>query len=94
MRVHTNDVGYMHCISTVHLCDVRHMPYGNIMNLFWQIMAHAFLLTFYSEISLRTWRVLEVFKKKFQNLKFFKNLSSLIVQVRVAFGRIDGGGGD
>ena len=22
MRVHTNDVGYMHCISTAHLCDV------------------------------------------------------------------------
>ena len=55
---------------------------------------HAFLLTFYSEISLRTCRVLEVFKKKFQNLKFFKNLSSLIVQVRVALGRIDDGGGD
>ena len=34
------------------------------------------------------------FQKNFQNLKFFKNLSSLIVQVRVAFGRIDGGGGD
>ena len=86
MYVHTNDVGYMHCISTVHLCDVR--------NSFWPIMVHAFLLTFYSEISLRTWRVLEVFKKNVQNLKFFKNLSSLIVQVRVALGRIDDGGGD
>ena len=69
------------------------MPYGNIMNLFWPIMVHAFLLTFYSEISLRTWRVLEVFKTNFQNLKFFKNLSGLIVQVRVAFRRIDDGGG-
>ena len=78
MRVHTNDVGYMHCISTVHLCDVRHMPYGNIMNLFWPIMAHAFLLTFYSEISLRTWRISEVFKKNFKTWSFLRTGAVLL----------------
>ena len=31
---HTDDVGYMHYISTVHWCGVMRMLYGNIMNLF------------------------------------------------------------
>ena len=32
--VRTDVVGCMHYISTVHLCDVLHMLYGNKTNLF------------------------------------------------------------
>ena len=44
----TDDVGCVPYISTEHLCDVRRMLYGNIINSFWPITARAFLWTFYN----------------------------------------------
>ena len=50
MRARSDNVGYVHCISTVHSCDVRRVLHGNIMNSFSPITARAFLLTFNKKI--------------------------------------------
>ena len=54
-HAHTDDVGCMHYISTVHLCDTRHVLYGIITNSFWPITVCTFLWTFYNVQYSRLW---------------------------------------
>ena len=48
MRARTDNVSFVHYISTVHSCDLRRVLYRNIMNSFWPITARALLWTFYN----------------------------------------------